>query len=241
MFGGYVAEDWTFTDQLGCTSGRAINSTDVFDANWNNQYLDGTAYPTGTALYYFMGGPGADPSYNASNPSASEAYNWGVNQGYDVWWIWDHYGPTVKDPVVFMDIENPGNGTYEGWDEEVNSCGYRTGTTPIPSSIDRQTFNGFWNEIYNNTGFWPGVYSSPSYWNYTFGTGSYGSIPNTYQWTSESDSGSPTPGPYGWCQSGYGCASWFGGVSGSYQAAWQFAVASSGDWDQFDSSNLPAH
>jgi hypothetical protein len=138
---------------------------------------------------------------------------------------------------MFMDIENPGNGTYQGWDEQTDKCGNRTGTTSIPSSIDRQTFNGFYDETYNNTPFFPGVYARQDYWRATFGTGSSGSIPNTEQWTSQAHNTEPSPSPTAWCTTG-ACAAWFGGVTSDNEAEWQWAIATSGDYDQIDSNNV---
>jgi hypothetical protein len=43
-FGGYVAEVWTFADQAGCSTSRAVNPTDVSDANANSEQQIG---PTG--------------------------------------------------------------------------------------------------------------------------------------------------------------------------------------------------
>lgn len=231
-FGGYAAEVWTFADQAGCSTSRAVNTTDVGDANANTQQSG----PTGTALFYFMGGPGSDPQYNASHPSASEAYNWGYNQAYYAYKYYVAHGPTAYQPIMFMDIENPGNGTFQGWDEETDKCGSRTGTTPIPSSIDRQTFNGFYNEIFANTPFYPGVYARQDYWNATFGTGSNGSLPSTKEWTSQSHNVIAIPGPSRWCTIG-ACAQWFGGAPSSNEIEWQWAIALSGDYDQIDSSN----
>jgi hypothetical protein len=233
-FGGYVAEVWTFADQAGCSTMRGVNPPDVSDANANREQQSG---PTGTALYYFMGGPGSDPNYNASNPSASEAYSWGYNQAYYAYKYYAAHGPTVDDPIMFMDIENPENGTYQGWDEETDKCGNRTGTTSIPSSIDRQTFNGFYDETYHHTPFFPGVYARQDYWQATFGTGSSGSIPNTEQWTSQAHNTEPSPSPTAWCTTG-ACAVWFGGVTSDNEAEWQWAIAPSGDYDQIDSNNV---
>ncbi len=241
VYGGYLAEVGTWTDWTGCTSGRAISNQNVGYANANSQYQFGTNYPTGTGLYWYMAGPGADPSYNTGSPSSSEAYSWGWRQGEAAYSTYQSYGPNPADFVMFMDIENPGTGMYSGWDEETNSCGALTGTASIPTSIDRQTFDGFWDYIYNHTPFIPGVYARQDYWNLTFGTGPDGQIPNTYQWAAQSHSSSASPGPSGWCQSGSGCAAWFGGVSSRHAFAWQWAIIpnNEGDYDQFYAPNKP--
>ena len=233
-YGGYVAEVWTFADQDGCSTMRGVNTTDVSDANANEMQGGG---PTGTALFYFMGGPGSDPNYDASNPSASEAYNWGYNQAYYAYKYYAAHGPTVDDPIMFMDIENPENGTFQGWQEETDKCGDLTGSVPIPSSIDRQTFDGFSKETSKNTPFFPGVYARQDYWDSVFGTGSNGSIPNTEEWTSQSHNVTSIPGPTAWCTVG-ACAKWFGGVTSDNEAEWQWAIAPTGDYDQIDSYNV---
>lgn len=239
-YGGYVAEVGTWTNMTGCTHTRAVNSTDVADANSNAGYLVGSNYPTGTGLYWFMGGPGADSAYNPSSPSATEAYAWGRQQAVAAVKAYTSSGPTVVDPIIFMDIEFPGNGLYNEWNEEVNICGSKTGATPIPYAIDRATFNGFHDYIANYSGgFVPGVYSSPSFWDMTFGTGAEGGIGGTYQWTFEDNSGVTNPGPSDGCQAGYDCAQWFGGVSTSHKFVWQWASNSSGDFDQFYAVNTP--
>ncbi|MHB1928759.1 MAG: hypothetical protein ACYDEN_03820 [Acidimicrobiales bacterium] len=240
-FGGYTAEVGTWTNETGCTSGREVNPTDVTDANANSTKLDGTQNPTGTALYFYGAGPGA---YSGYNPNASlstqenEANQWGIDQAHYVIGQYSTLGPTVRDYLIFMDIENPGTGMYNGWDEETDSCGRRTGTTAIPYAVDRWTFNGFYNTIANSvTPFVAGVYSSQSYWNYTFGTGNSGSLSDVAETASEADSGVVTPGPQSWCQSGYGCAEWFGGTNRPF--AWQWAVVNGGadDYDQYCAPN----
>lgn len=60
------------------------------------------------------------------------------------------------------------------------------------------------------------VYSSPAQWSYSFGS-SYGSIPNTPEWTSEWCCHSSYPQGFG---SGSTAAQWFGGSN--YHDMWQF-------------------
>lgn len=64
------------------------------------------------------------------------------------------------------------------------------------------------------------------------------SVPYYYQWTYETSTGAVTPDPVGFCQSGYGCAQWFGGVTSGYQISWQWNQ-NGGDWDQWDVNNFP--
>lgn len=238
VFGGYVAEVGTWTNMTGCTSGRAINWTNVNDANSNSWYKYGTQYPTGTALYFYMAGPGADPKYSVSSPSGNEAYAWGARQASYALQQWKSIGPAIRDYVMIMDIENPGNGTYNGWDEQVNSCGTYKSGHPVPYTVDRAAFNGFFDTIsHSGTGLAPAVYSRQDYWNFTFGTGSAGYIPNTREFTAQSHSNYALPAAYGWCQPHYSCAAWFG--HSHYGLAWQYAIANNGgaDYDQFYAPN----
>lgn len=225
LYGGYVAEVDTYFDDLGCATYRAVNSTNVADANANWATNSATM---GTALYYYSGGPGADPSYNGTT---SEAYAWGQRQGQ---WAVNRYssqGPSYRTGLIFLDIDR----TYgDGWNDVTKgNCSYTIYSYGIDPAVDRATFNGFWDYVYYNTGqFFPGVYSSQGLWNFTFGTGSNGSIPNTYEWTYENQTMS-TAVPSSWCY-GNTCAAFFGGTSKAI--AWQWAIGSTdgnvGDFDQ---------
>lgn len=242
--GSYVGEVWTWTDWQGCTTGRALNNTDITEANDNTSYTGDTPAPADTSLYWYMAGPGADPNYNGTT---TEAEAWGETPAKTAIAHYNSDGSHANNSLLFMDIEEAqknesGDQTSSnGWNHVLtNTCGTSwNASSSIPASVDRATFNGFWDYIENDTSFWPAVYSSPSYWNETFGTGSAGSIPDTYQWTSETDDGVTNPSPAGWCQSGYGCAQWFGGVSSNYELMWQWASNASGDYDQFDANNNP--
>jgi hypothetical protein len=188
----------------------------------------------GTALYFFMGGPAADPSYNGTT---SEAYNWGQRQAEAATNTYNSSGPSIETELMFMDIEGLDNeGIYgTGWNDVVQPCNNNHIVSyGIAYSVDRAAFNGFWDYIQNDTIFYPGVYSSPDMWNNTFGTGSYGSIPGTFEWTYENDTGS-TNAPSNFCY-GSTCAAWFGGTN--YPVAWQWAIGNTdggaGDFDIID-------
>ncbi len=195
--------------------------------------------PFGTFLYFFAAGPGVDPNYSGTT---SEAYNWGWNQAVYAASQYSTYGPAVSAHLMFMDVEKGtgklGAGTYNGWNSQAANCGQSLINSYMSPSLDQATFNGFQYYIMHYTSFWPGAYSSPSFWNYTFGAGSsYGSIPTTFEWTSESESSSVTPGPSGWCMGGT-CAGWFGGSNDPL--AWQWSTSAlngAGDFDQTDSNN----
>ena len=191
---GYIAEVETYWTVLGCGAGRAVNSGNVTQANadWNYSTSIGVRdpQPLGTALYFFMGGPAADPSYNGTT---SEAYNWGQRQAEAATNTYNSSGPSIETELMFMDIEGLDNeGIYgTGWNDVVQPCNNNHIVSyGIAYSVDRAAFNGFWDYIQNDTIFYPGVYSSPDMWNNTFGTGSYGSIPGTFEWTYENDTGS---------------------------------------------------
>lgn len=227
LYAGYFAEVDNFQLDLGCpnTPPRATNFTDSAAA-----HTDWSVNPhtMGTALYYYMGGPGADPSYNGTS---TEAQAWGQQQA--IWAVntYNAQGPQIDTPLIVMDIEQP---YATGWNDVTYGCGGDV-MNGIPTSLDRATFNGFWNYIYyDTTAFYPGVYSSTSYWTSIFGTGSDGSIPNTFEWTNQVQTYS-TNVPGAWCY-GSSCASWFGGTN--KQLAWQWAISetdnSVGDLDQID-------
>ena|GEM_PF-3761491 len=121
-YGGYVQEIGTWTNMQGCTSGRAFNSTDIFDANQNSSQKHGSQYPTGTSLYFYMAGPGVDPSYSVTASLAtqeSEADQWGIKQGEYALSQYNKSGTFAHDAIVFMDIEG-GSGRVNGWNHEGN-------------------------------------------------------------------------------------------------------------------------
>lgn len=260
-FAVYVGEVGTWYDELGCASysGRAVNATDETAANWEFNNDLGGGYPNlpeGTALYWFMGGPGADPNYYPNNYSNTEAYNWGKTQAQAAYAYWPAHGPSDNSDLFIMDMEGADSaGQYQGWNEDVYSsgpnCGYIIpGTGGILPNYDRQTFNGFWDYM-NSQSFYPGIYSSQSYWTQTMG-GSCGVNGNTnacietvYQWTYEDSSPSVTPGPSGWTQGGGYCnggadcvAGWFGHVQTDHQLMWQWSQAN-GDWNQSNATYFP--
>jgi hypothetical protein len=228
-FGVYIAELGTFTNELGCTSGVAQNSKDITAANYERAHPPGTPAPPGTEGYFFMGGPGADPHYTGST---SEAQSWGETEAK---YVLSRSLPTFGTKVIFMDIESPGNGEYTGWNERVNSCGQLTGSITIQPSVDRATFNGFFDYV-QSKGYKAGVYSSPDFWSETFAGTSSGSIPNTTQWTYEDSSESVSPGPVGFEQSGGLSAQWFGDVNSAHEYMWQWNQTA-GDYDQVDANH----
>lgn len=247
IFAVYTGEVGTWQD-IDCGNWSAAdNATDEKAADWEFSNYSGTFpnLPEGTADYFYLGGPGADPSFNPSTYTNSMAYSWGQSQAQKAYNHWlNGWGPDDLADLMFMDIEY-----NSGWDEWVYSsgsyCGSVRSQTYIQPGWDRNTFNGFFD--YMNSRFHAGVYSSQSFWVYTMGGSCSTSNPDACiqgvpQWTSESESGSVTPGPSGWCQNVNGtnyCAQWFGGVNTNEQLMWQWSEANNGDWDQSDSTNFP--
>jgi hypothetical protein len=237
-YASYGGEIGTWTNWRHCTTGEALNMTDVDAVN-----ADESADPSipGLSFYWFMAGPGADPDYDATT---SEAYDWGRAQAERVESDYLHMESegirteTHYVPMMYMDIEGGAEAEHaNGWNEIVDYCGRILSSTVIPVAVDRATFNGFYNYIHLDTIFHPGVYSSPYFWDQTFGTGSASRIPDTYEWTPESSTSATTPAPVGFTQ-GSRSAQWFGGISPEREAGWQW-TENGGDWDQMNSAHLP--
>jgi hypothetical protein len=74
------------------------NAADV-DTNFSTYHLG-----IGTGVYWFMGGPGVDPHYDGTT---TEAYAWGQQQAIRT--LSDVAKLTVTYPVIFADVELPGN------------------------------------------------------------------------------------------------------------------------------------
>jgi hypothetical protein len=238
LFASYTGEIGTWTDWTGCTHGAALNLVDVAAVNANERILPSIP---GLSLYWFMAGPGADPHYNAT---VKEATAWGTAQAVEVQALYVALAArgivtrTHYIPMMYMDIEGqPAAGYANGWNEIVSSCGLVTKASVISPAVDRATVNGFYTYIHVHTIFHPGVYSTPWFWDHTFGTGPFGHIPNTYEWTAETSTAGPVPGPSGFTHDG-STAQWFGGVNVDHQASWQW-TQHGGDWDQINAAHLP--
>ncbi|MFY9929735.1 MAG: hypothetical protein WAK82_17160 [Streptosporangiaceae bacterium] len=224
---------------LGCHGGflawSAANSAQA-DANYT-KYGRGI----GTAVYWFMGGPGVDPHYSGTQAEASA---WGARQAARA--LADAAGEHVTYPVLFMDIELPGvaPASDNGWNAVYTSpCSGVVRHQGIPAAVDRAEFNGFCGYLTAHSKYKPGVYSAPSVWTSIFGTGSAASIPHTDEWTYEPETASLSSAPSGWCLKSGGCAQFFGGVSRSDPSAlmWQWSGGGGvrngvGDFDQIDSA-----
>jgi hypothetical protein len=237
-YGGYIGMTGSWSYWLGCHGGfLAWSSTNSAQADTNyTTYHKGI----GTAVYWFMGGPGVDPNYNGS---ATEASAWGARQAARA--LADAAGEDVTYPVLFMDIEIPGvaPASDNGWNSVYTSpCSGVVKQAGVAAAVDRADFNGFWGYVKAHSKYAPGVYSSAGIWASIFGTGSAASIPHTDEWTYEPETANLANAPAGWClKSGGGCAQFFGGVTSASSNAlmWQWSGGGGvrnalGDFDQID-------
>ena len=238
-YGGYVGMAGSWSYWLGCHGGfLAWSSANSAQADTNHtRYGQGI----GTAVYWFMGGPGVDPGYNGT---AAEAAAWGARQAAQT--LANMAKEHVTYPVVFMDIELPGVAPAfdNGWEDVYSSpCSGQVRHRGMPAALNRADFNGYWRYIGTHSAYKAGVYSDPAIWTQIFGTGSAASIPHTYEWTYEPETASLAQPPRGWCLKSGGCAEFFGGVTTSspYALMWQWSGGGGvrnaiGDFDQIDAS-----
>ena len=238
-YGGYIGMTGSWSYWLGCHGGflawSAANSAQA-DTNYTT-YGKGI----GTAVYWFMGGPGVDPGWNGT---AAQATAWGARQAARA--LADAAGDHVTYPVLFMDIELPGvaPASDNGWNNVYTSpCSGVVRQSGVPAALDRADFNGFWGYVVAHSKYKPGVYSAAGIWTSIFGTGSAASIPHTDEWTYEPETANLSDAPSGWCLKSGGCAQFFGGVSSSSSNAlmWQWSGGGGvrnaiGDFDQIDAS-----
>ena len=241
-YGGYIGMTGSWAYWLGCKGGfvawSAANAAEA-NANYTNYGVG-----VGLGVYWFMGGPGVDPSYNGST---TEAYAWGQRQAARA--VSDANKLPVKYRVLFMDVELPGVAPAHdnGWNAVYTSpCSGVVRASYIPASVDRADFNGFF-DYEKAHGYTPGVYSEPGIWASIFGTGIYSMIGNTDEWTYEPETTNFSEAPVGWCLRGTStCASFFGGVTRSspHALVWQWSGGGGvsngvGDFDQIDASTVP--
>jgi hypothetical protein len=244
-YGGYIGMTGNWANLAGCRKIVVWSAANSAQANANHAAHLGI----GTGVYWFMGGPGVDPHYNGTQ---AEAYAWGRQQAART--LYDISHVHVTYPVVFMDIEIPGNAPNytpapdNGWNTVYTSaCSGRVRTYHIPAAVDRADLNGFAAYLTSHSRYKAGVYSAPDIWAAIFGTGSAASIPNTYEWTYEPFTSSLARPPSGWCLRGTStCARFFGGqTSGSkYALMWQWSGGGGsrngyGDFDQIDANRTP--
>jgi hypothetical protein len=244
-YGAYIGMAGNWAHYVGCGKIVVWSSANSAEADANHA----KHYGVGTGVYWFMGGPGVDPHYNGT---ASEASAWGASQAART--ISDISKLHVTYPVVFMDIEIPGNApnytpaSDNGWNNVYTSaCSGTVKQAHIPTAIDRADLNGYATYLTTHSSFKAGVYSAPDIWASIFGTGTDSQIPNTYEWTYESFTSSLAHHPSSWCLTGTStCAQFFGGQTSAskYALAWQWSGGGGssngyGDFDQIDANRMP--
>jgi hypothetical protein len=245
-YGGYIGMAGNWARVEGCKTGNMLawSAVDSSKANTNyTKYHDGI----GTGAYWYMGGPGVDPHYNGTT---TEASNWGAAQAADA--LTAMKKDTITYPVVWADIELPGilPARDNGWNSVYSSpCSEKVVRSSVPATVDRAEFNGFANYITAHSKYKVGVYSSAPVWNSIFGTGSSGSIPNTYEWTylPETSTVDFATEPTGFClHNSKTCAQFFGGQTSSskYALMWQWSGGGGitnkfgTDFDQIDTARM---
>src|SRR5262249_42893898 len=146
---------------------------------------------------------------------------------------------TFSHRLMILDVEDNG---YEGWNEvdRPGTC-WTVKKQVIPPSVDRATFNGFWNYIEKRAPGWRiAVYSSHGGWNSIFCDSTCGpnaKLTGTLEITADWGRGCQNPAPRGWIQPKGKCAlnrpSFFGGIDTSSPCAfgWQWHGGAS-DFDQ---------
>jgi hypothetical protein len=249
-YGGYIGMIGNWASWQHCTgSGRVVFSHADADAATTNAatYHDGI----GVGSYWFMAGPGVDPHFNGTS---KEAVAWGAAQAAQALKDLARASPAVTYPVLFMDVELPGDAPHytpaqdNGWNSVYTSpCSGVVRVDNVAAQVDRADFDGFADYLTSHSSYKAGVYSAPSIWASIFGTGKWSSLSNTYEWTYNGDTSSLSHQPSGWCLRGTStCADFFGGITRTspYALAWQWTGGGGtdngyGDLDQIDASRTP--
>jgi hypothetical protein len=241
-YAGYIGMTGNWANLAGCHKIVVWSAANSTQANTNyTVYHKGI----GTGVYWFMGGPGVDPHYNGTT---GEAYAWGQQQAART--LYDISQVHVTYPVVFMDVEIPGNAPDytpapdNGWNAVYTSaCSGVVKIGYVPTSLDRADLNGFAAYITAHSSYKVGVYSAPSVWTSIFGTGTDSLIPNTYEWTYWPETSSLSNAPQGWRLKSGQYAQFFGGqtYNSKYAVMWQWSGGGGirngvGDFDQIDAN-----
>jgi hypothetical protein len=244
-YGGYIGMTGNWANLAACHKIVVWSAANSAQANANYAAHIGI----GSGVYWFMGGPGVDPHYNGTQAEASA---WGAQQAART--LSDISHLKVTFPVVFMDIEIPGNAPDytpapdNGWNTVYTSaCSGVARSSYIPVAVDRADVNGFATYLTSHSHYKAGVYSAPDIWAQIFGTGSTSRIPNTYEWTYEAFTSSLARPAAGWCLAGTStCAAFFGGQTSAskYALMWQWSGGGGsyngyGDFDQIDVARMP--
>jgi hypothetical protein len=242
-YGGYMGMAGNWARWAGCKTGNFLAWAPA-NANQANENYVKYHIGVGVGVYWYMGGPGVDPHWNGTT---TEAANWGARQAAQA--LAGIKGRYIPYPVIWADIELPeiAPAPDNGWNNVYTSlCSGHVKQAGVPAAVDRAELNGFAAYITAHSTFKVGVYSAPTIWSSIFGTGSYASIPNTYEWTYTPESSHLSAAPTGWCLHGTStCAQFFGGQTSSskYALMWQWSGGGGvsngfGDFDQIDVARL---
>jgi len=244
-YGGYMGMAGNWARQEGCSTGNFLAYSPQNGAQANANYLD-YHVGVGEGVYWYMGGPGVDPHYNGKT---SEAESWGTTQAE--WTLAAMKKVHVTYPVVWADIEFPeiAPAHDNGWTDVYTSpcSGVVKGSFSTSSDLARDEFNAFADYITSHSSYKVGVYTDAPTWTDIMGTGTNSLIPNTYEWTYETETANLSQMPSGWCLTGLKghCGVWFGGqVSGSkYALMWQWSGGGGvrnayGDYDEIDAARM---
>jgi hypothetical protein len=248
-YGGYIGMIGNWASWQHCGGAVVWSGADAAAADTNlATYRKGI----GTGVYWFMAGPGVDPGYNGST---ARAYAWGEAQAARALSDLGRPPAKVTYPVVFMDVELPGDAPAftpapdNGWNAVYTSpCSGRVRSEGIPAAVDRADFNGFAAYLTAHSRYRAGVYSEPAVWRSIFGSAASAAVTSEYEWTYAADTSSLAHRPAGWCLSGTSaCAQFFGGMTAASSRAvmWQWSGGGGtrngvGDLDQIDGSRTPA-
>jgi len=244
-YGGYIGMTGNWAHWQGCGGGLVWSAANARQAATNlASYHKGI----GTAVYWFMAGPGVDPKYDAT---VAEATAWGRQQAARAL---ANMGSARYYPVVWMDVELPGDAPQftpaqdNGWKAVYTSpCSGQVRTKHMAAAVDRGVIDGFASYLTAHSSYKPGVYSAPVIWKSIFGTGAASAIPGLYEWTYHGDTSSLAHHPAGWCLTNTSiCAHFFGGQHASDSTAlmWQWSGGGGtrngyGDFDQINGTRTP--
>jgi len=242
-YGGYMGMAGNWARTLKCKEGTLYALTPVnagqANANFRTYHVG-----VGTGVYWYMGGPGVDPKWNGTT---AQAYHWGQEQASLT--LQAIKGKYIPYSVIWADIELPGIAPApdNGWNSVYTSpCSGAVRQSSVPAAVDRAEFNGYAAYLTGHSTYKVGVYSSPLIWPSIFGTGVYGNIPNTYEWTYSPETANLAAAPSGWCLRGTStCAQFFGGQTSAskYALMWQWSGGGGvrnayGDFDQIDIARM---
>jgi hypothetical protein len=186
-------------------------------------------YGIGSQNYYLLSGP-----TDAGATTASAALAYGEQQGNaamsNVAGFYNSGGveaPTY-DPIIYADVES---WSGDGWGSN--------------TSLNRDVFNGFFDEIYGSYAeiqgvpfpTFAGIYGPPGFINSTLS----GSLPKTFEWTNQNSYGSYFSGvcASSWSSDNLTAQFYMGDTTSSPCAvAYQYIVSNSIDYDQVDAARI---